>query len=258
MHPVFLQFGGVTIYWYGVMVALGFLASVVHWNLLGRREGRPPGFGAELAFWIMLGGILGGRLAYVFSNLHYFTAHPGEIARIDHGGLIFYGGLFGGLAASWLIAKARHESFLKLGDFIITALPLGHALGRVGCFLNGCCYGIPCRLPWAVRFPPDSHPDEVWPGQSLHPVQLYESGWNLALYGALLFVYLRGVRPGRVASLYFVFYGTGRFLFEFLRGDPRLRWQLLTVAQWTSLAVLAGGLILWWISSRKPKADAPS
>ena len=238
IDPVCFHIASRPVYWYGVMMALAFLAGIGHWQWLGRKTGRDVSGISDLAFALMLGGIAGARIAYVAANWHYFRSAPSEIIRIDQGGLIFYGGFAGALLAVVLLTRYRRQSFWDLADFIVTALPLGHALGRVGCFLNGCCGGRPA------------------PGGSLaacgldrYPVQLYESAFNLAVYAALCWFYLarRRERPGTVVAFYLMLYPPGRFLLEFLRGDERVRWGALSVAQFVSLALLAAGLILWAI-----------
>lgn len=241
MDRVCFSIGGRPIYWYGVFMALAFLAAVAHWNLLARRQGRPAGFGSELGFWVLLSGILGARALYVVSEFGQFSLRPLDILRVDQGGLIFYGGLLGALLALVLLARRRGESFWSLADFTVTALPLGHAFGRVGCFLNGCCYGMETRAPWAA-----------WSHHALrHPVQLYEAAANLMVYMALLHFILRGGgsrndgTPGRAAGLYLMTYPAFRFLLEFLRGDERLLVAGLSAAQWFSLGAVALGLALW-------------
>ena len=105
MDPVCFYLRSRPIYWYGVLVAAGFMAAVANWNVLGKKNGRPAGFGSELGFWIMLSGILGARVAYVIANLSIYLADPIEIVRLDKGGLIFYGGFIG--AAVCLVFLAR-------------------------------------------------------------------------------------------------------------------------------------------------------
>ncbi|MCX6997361.1 MAG: prolipoprotein diacylglyceryl transferase [Kiritimatiellaeota bacterium] len=251
MHPICWQFGSRPIYWFGVLMALAFLAVISHWNRLALRTGRPSGFGSELGFWTILAGILGARLAYVLANASEFISHPLEILRMDHGGLVYYGGFIGGGLAVLLFARARREPLWALADFAITGIPLGHAFGRIGCLLNGCCFGAPTGLPWGVCFPGthDSH------GLPVHPTQIYESVFNLALYGVLLLFYLRGRRAGaptgRVLALYLLLYPPFRFLVEFLRGDERLQALGLNVAQEVSLALFAAGVALWFLRARQ-------
>ncbi|MBN1267995.1 MAG: prolipoprotein diacylglyceryl transferase [Kiritimatiellae bacterium] len=245
MHPICFYLGSRPIYWYGVMTALGFLAAVVHWSLLARRERRDPGFGSDLAFWAMIGGILGARVAYVLAHLDVFLAEPLTILRIDQGGLIYYGGFIGGTLAIVLFARRRHLPLPYIADFTVTGLPLGHALGRIGCFLNGCCYGSPSGALPGVQFPEGSEPWLSYPDTPLHPTQLYEFGWNLLVYAVLFRAYRRYPRNGRTFCLYLLLYPLGRFALEFLRGDQRLHWLGLTAAQVISLGLLAAGAALW-------------
>lgn len=235
MNSVCFTILGHPVYWYGVLVALGFVAGVTHWIILGRREGRPSSFGSDLGFWVMLSGILGARIGYVISELPEFMERPATIFRIDQGGLIFYGGLISATLAVLIFARIKHEKLWPFMDFAVTALPLGHAFGRIGCFINGCCYGTSSSLPWSV----------VVDGLARHPTQLYEAACNFTIYLVLLWVYCRRRHDGRILALYFMLYGLVRFVFEFYRGDPRMRWLGFTVAQEISLLLMVVGLGLW-------------
>lgn len=235
VDPVAFELLGRPIYWYGILVALGFLAALLHWNAHARRLDFPPAIGSDLALIVMVGGILGARLLYVAANFAYYSRHPIEIIRIDQGGLIFYGGFLAAAAGVLWMARARQLPLWKLGDFTVSALPLGHALGRVGCLLNGCCYGAPCELPWAVHTA----------GALRHPVQAYEALFNLALYFLLRRVLLRGARPGMVVATYLLAYGVWRFTVEFFRGDARMDgWGGLNAAQSLSVALIVAGGVL--------------
>lgn len=238
VDPVAFVLFGRPIYWYGIFVALGFLAALLHWNALARRLDFPTALGSDLALVVMVGGILGARALYVLSNFAYYSRHPQEIIRIDQGGLIFYGGFLAAAVGVIGLARARQLPLWKLGDFTVSALPLGHAFGRIGCLLNGCCYGAPCELPWAV---PTA-------GAMRHPVQGYEALFNLGLYFVLRRVLLKSARPGGVVAAYLMGYGAWRFAAEFLRGDPRMPAAAgLDAAQVLSLAlVAAGALIAVW------------
>ena len=263
MHPDFFRIGPLTIHAYGVMMALGFLAGLTNWYYLGRREGRDIKFCSDLLFVMMMAGVLGGRVAYVIADFDYFRDQPLKVFRIDEGGLIYYGGFLGALVAVWVLARMHRESFLKLGDFVITSLPLAHAFGRIGCFLNGCCFGREWSGALAVCFPAGSlawH-QQVASGQlapqsaaalPVHPPQLYESAFNLALYVVILCAYRRRRHDGAVAGLYLLLYPAGRFALEFLRGDDRLRWMHLSVAQWISLALFVFGAGLLAATVRRP------
>lgn len=243
MDPICFHIGSRPVYWYGLMMALAFLSGIIHWQWLGRRTGRNVSLAGDLAFWLMVGGILGARLAYVISNFDYYRAAPQEIIRIDQGGLIYYGGFIGGVVAFTLFARLKKIAFFDLADFAITALPLGHAFGRVGCFLNGCCGGITT-----------SHPSILTGGLNRYPVQIYEALFNLGVYSLLTWFYLRrkNQRHGSVLALYLMVYPVGRFLFEFLRGDERMMAGSLHVAQVISLGLLVTGLGLWAFVAKSP------
>lgn len=248
MDPICFHLGAHPVYWYGVMMALAFLAGIVHWHWLGRRTGRDVSLAGDLAFWLMVGGILGARLAYVASNIDYYRAAPQEIIRIDQGGLIFYGGFLGGLLAFFLFSRWRHIPVAELADFAVTALPLGHALGRVGCFLNGCCGGAA------------TPPSPLTGGLDHYPVQIYEALFNLGLYAFLTWFNLsrKGKPRGMVVALYLMIYPVGRFLLEFIRGDARMRLGSLDVAQLVSLSLIATGLGLWLLIRRGATAGTSS
>lgn len=247
MDPVCFHIFSWPIYWYGVMVATGFLAALAHWSFMAHRQGREPGFSSELGFWMMVCGIVGARVAYVAANFREFAAHPLDIFLIYKGGLVFYGGLIGAAVGLVAFARLRRERLLGVADLAVSALPLGHAIGRVGCFLNGCCYGSPSCVPWAVHVE----------GAMRHPVQLYEAAANLAIYLVLLALQLRKPRPGAVLAIYLLIYPPARFALEFVRGDPRAPLLGLDVAQILSIALFAAGLALGWFVRRNHDRTSP-
>lgn len=241
MDPVCFYIGTRPVYWYGIMVALGFLACVAHLTILGIREGRSPAFGSDLAFWLMLAGIIGARIAYVVANINYYLQDPWAIIRVDQGGLIYYGGFLGAFLAGIIFARIKQLNILALADYVVSALPLGHAFGRIGCFLNGCCYGAVACVPWSVS----------QQGAARHPVQLYEAFLNLVIYALLISAYRRRKRDGEVLAIYCITYPLGRFLLEFFRGDERLGWHGLSYAKIISLVIVAVGLTIWLAISKR-------
>jgi phosphatidylglycerol:prolipoprotein diacylglycerol transferase len=244
--PVCFHAFGRPIYWYGVMIAAGFLAALAHWNLLARREGKPAGYAGDLGFWLLLSGILGARVAYVLAHWDDFAVAPLAVIRLDQGGLVYYGGFLAAAGAAAIFAHIRRERFWPFTDFAITALPLGHAFGRLGCFLNGCCYGRPSSIPWAVPL-----------GDfCVHPVQLYEAFGELAIFITLMLAYRRRAGTGVVFALYLVLYPLLRFICEFFRGDPRWRVGILNLAQIASLALMTIGigLLVWRLRAQPPTA----
>ncbi len=238
MHPILFRLGPFTFYSYGLMLALGFLAAAA---LAARRAsllGLDPVRIQTLGGVALLAGIAGARAAYVLLNWPMFRSHPVEIFRLDHGGLVFYGGLAAGFVAGAATLRRARLPLWKSADLMIPPLVLAHAIGRIGCFLNGCCYGKPALVSWAVTFPGEGIPR--------HPTQLYESGALVLLFFFLRRLERRDSPPGTVALAYGVCYGAWRFLIEFLRGDNPPAALGLTPFQWASisLAFVCGWLLL--------------
>jgi phosphatidylglycerol:prolipoprotein diacylglycerol transferase len=245
LDPVCFAVGGHEIRWYGLMVALGFLVATVHWTLLGVRRGKRLDYGVDFGFLVMVTGMLGGRLGYVIAHPGRFLEQPGRILRFDEGGLVFYGGLILAILAVVVWARRKGEHPLDVLDFAMTGLPLGHAFGRVGCFINGCCYGAPAGVGWATEAA----------GVLRHPIQLYEVLFNVGFYVVLNAGYSRRPRPGTLLALYLMVYPAWRIASAGWRGDKQALWMGWQVAQWMSLALIAAGVAVWALRPRRP--DSP-
>ena len=209
MHPVLLDLGGgLVIYSYSVFLALGYV--VAHWVVsadVSRRK-MDPSLPATLLLACFIAGLVGAKILFLYQNatLTEFLANP---ARYFISGYSSVGGLVGVFFALWIVSRARKADFQVLLDLVCPALILGHGVGRIGCFLNGCDYGTACSLPWAVSFS-----ERV---VNVHPTQLYDT-----LFMSLLFVFLWKIRTanrptGFVSAVGFVILGTQRFLIEFIR-----------------------------------------
>lgn len=253
MHPVAFEIGGLAIHWYGVFLALGVLAGV--WTATRRcvLDKLQPALIADLAPWLVGGFIVGARLLYVATYWpSQFAGQPAwQIFNLRSGGLVFYGGLVGAVAVGYAFLRIKRLPTWKVADALAPSIALGHALGRMGCLMFGCCYGRACELPWAIRFPADH---ESYP-HAVHPTQLYEAGLNLALYLALAWFYRRKRFDGQVFGLYLVSYALVRAFVELFRGDY-LPGQYVggwfTPAHYASAGILvAGGLLLWQLSRRR-------
>jgi len=197
-----------------------------------------------------------------FQAVHiYFMRYIAFISFIHRGGLIFYGGFVAAALALVVFARVYRQKFLALVDFVITSVPLAHVFGRIGCFLNGCCHGRVHDGLLSVTFPKDSLPwdNQLYAGRigkdalhtlPVHPVQLYEAAFNLLLYVFLFQAYRRRKTDGKVTSLYLLIYPVFRFFVEFLRGDERIKWMGMSVAQVMSIVLLVTGIIVWLVSCR--------
>ena len=250
MHPVAFQIGNLSIYWYGILTAAGFLAGF--W-VAGRRvaaEGLRPEAIIDLAPWLLVGTIVGARAWYVASYWDSdFAGKPlAEIFMIRRSGLVFYGGLIGASLATVLYARIKKLPVWIIADILAPSIALGHAFGRMGCLMTGCCYGHPTQLPWAIHFPSDH-----WTrGAGVHPTQVYESALNLALFGALSWFYSRRKFNGQVFAVYLVAYSILRALVEMFRGDYSTHYLggWATPGQLVSAGILMAGLLLYWRLSR--------
>ena len=244
MDPIAFHVGQLPIRWYGVFVALGFLAAFYLVQYNARKKGFSKDAAADLVFIAMLGGILGARLFYVVQNWGDYRGNLLEIVRVDHGGLVFYGGFFGALVAVGLACFRKSYSVAEVGDVFAPALPLGHALGRVGCFLNGCCHGKPWSGIAAVHYPQISQP--------VFPIQLVSSAMNLFICVVLLGLSSRLRRRGQLFPIYMLLYATGRFVVEFARGDYAAGQYVgpFTPAQIICLLLLPVGTV-WLVAVRR-------
>ena len=255
--PQFLPFiGGMPIYGYGVMLVVGFFAAIGLAKFLARRSGIDPELFANAALIALVAGIAGARLSHVVENWHDYTRPELSFGQnfwnainIRSGGLTYYGGFL--LAFPAVLAYGIYKKVpVRLGmDIIAPCLMLGLGFGRIGCFLNGCCYGGPTNLPWACRFhdPPITGP--LTPPS--HPTQIYASIVNLGIFGLLLWIFRRQRATGQVLWSYLLFYAVYRFGIEFLRKGVTAQVFAagLTQAQWASIGmVLAAGAVFYWLS----------
>lgn len=243
MYPILFNFGFIHIYSYGLMVATAFLVSTFLLSRYAVSLKLNKDFFWNLSFWVLLGGIIGGRLLYIFLNLRFFLENPAEIVMLWHGGLVWYGGFLGGLL-SWIwYIKSKKASPLKTLDIIIPFVVLGHSIGRIGCFLNGCCYGMPAW--WGMYFPVHS--------DYLIPAQLFSSLALLVIFVVLRWLQERPHRDGLVVVIYLLLSSLERFLEEFLRNDSPRNFYGWTVFQVISAAFFLSALILWYILLWFPK-----
>jgi phosphatidylglycerol:prolipoprotein diacylglycerol transferase len=222
-----------------------------------RRTDIKPDYVIDVALYGVLAGVLFAHLASIVLDLPYYLQNPREILGIwssllsSEGGLrglSFHGGVIGGVGAVYLFARKKKINFLALADLLSPGLAIAYAIARIGCFLNGCCYGVPTTLPWGVRFCEDG----VWTPPS-HPTQIYASLANVAIFGLLVMLEKRRRFTGQIFLSYLAMYSIYRFLNEFLRKGVTAEvwfWNL-TQAQIVSLAILIVSATILWLKLRK-------
>lgn len=238
MHPVLWSWGPVTLYTYGALLAIAVMAALQVAVRRADRAGVPADRVVDLGLIILVGGIIGARAVYVAQHWPIYAETPWEILRLDHGGLVYYGGVFGGAAAALVAIRRWRSPLWATLDLFVPSVALAQGIGRLGCFFNGCCYGVPTTRPWGVRFPGEL--------VARHPTQLYESAALLLLTGALLWRARRHVVPGTQVAWYLIGYGAWRFTVEFLRGDNLPVLGILTFSQVVSVPlVIVGAWLLW-------------
>lgn len=249
MHPLLLRCGGGWVSSYSFFTLAGYLVGTLWLRAqLPHIKERPRVFWALVAV-VLSFAVAGGKLGFFLVERRDFAADPRAMLAQWNTGWVFWSGLLSAMGSgllfqAWYNRTHRPRLYLPVADYVVTALPLGHALGRVGCFLEGCCHGRPTGRPWGVAFTSiaSSVPEELL-GVPLHPTQLYEAAGELGLFVFFGYWVLPRIRSGRLrhgtAFLgYTLGYSLMRFLIEFLRGDERGTLFLpgLSPSQWLSLA----------------------
>lgn len=264
--PVALQLGPLAIHWYG----LTYLAAFGLFLWLGHRRLQHPPFAQlsgdaawtrkdveDILFYGVVGVVLGGRLGYcLFYQPAHYLSHPLEIFAVWQGGMSFHGGLLGVVAALVWFARMRRKPWLQVADFVAPCVPTGLAAGRIGNFINGELWGrfASPELPWSMVFPQS--------GSMLprHPSQIYQFLLEGLLLFVLLWLYARKERrPGQVAAVFLIGYGSLRFVAEYFR-EPDSYLGLLSLGmsmgQWLCVPMVLAGVGLWLWARQQPAALA--
>jgi len=198
----------------------------------------------DLGMYIIIFSIIGARLFYILTDYKYFTRHPLEIFVINKGGLVFFGGLAGAVISAWVVVKKRKLSAVKVADLFMIYLPLGQAVGRIGCYLNGCCYGVPTDSMLGVKFPIDSFVScHYGASQLVHPAQLYSSAADLFIYMILRVRAQYQKYDGQIVLYYMLLYGGARFLLEYYRADNEVIYCGLNMPQLISFGIILFALV---------------
>ncbi len=260
---------GLPIRGYGVMLLIAAMAGTWLSIVRGRRMGFDADTILSLATEVFLWGLVGARLFYVIEYHDQFFGGGRTVlqslvavANITGGGLVVFGSLPTAALAAWRFAHRRHLSLARLADCAAPGMLLGLAIGRVGCFLNGCCFGGPCDLPWAMQFPDGTAPASQYPGPSgaslpLHPTQLY-AAIDAAILSLLAVTFTPlARRDGEVFTLVLTLHPISRMLLEMIRVDePSALGTPFSISQLVSLALLALAAGSWWWLSGQPVREA--
>ena len=262
MHPILFHLGRFSIYSYGVLVATGVLFGLFSAQHFARVAGVDPDRIWNMGVYMVLAGLLGSKLWLLTLYSGYYWTNPRailEFSTLQSCG-VYYGGLGASVLVGVLYAQFQRLPKLPLADVSLTALALGHAIGRLGCFAAGCCWGKPTSLPWGVTFKDSTAALLVGTplGVPLHPTQLYEAGAEFLNFAFLAWLLPRRKFPGQVAAAFLLLYGLERGLLEFIRDDPDrtlLFHGAFSLMQVVSIILICiGAWILWKGYSRSSAA----
>jgi phosphatidylglycerol:prolipoprotein diacylglycerol transferase len=260
MHPIFLRLGPVTLHTYGVLLVTAVLLGL--W--LARRRAAATGLDPDsvwnLGVYMVLAGLVTAKVWYILSDWNYYMANPRQLLSLDmlRAGGVFFGGFLGAIVVAVLYAWHAKLHFLPVADAYMPGLALGHAIGRLGCFSAGCCWGRETDVPWGVIFTdPNAQLIVGTPlGVRLHPTQLYESTTEFLIFLLLLWLTRRQKFTGQIFAAFAVLYGAARFIIEFYRGDPGR--TMVFGGTISVMQVVSLGLIVWgtWLFLRGTRAGA--
>lgn len=232
IDPIAFEIGPISVHWYGIIIGLGVLAAFI----LGLREGKKQGLSPDLFYDLIIfgvpAGIIGARIYYVIFQLDVYVNKPLHALYIWEGGLAIHGALIAAVFVGIIIARRYKVDFWKVADIAAPSIILAQAIGRWGNFVNQEAYGVPTNLPWAMYIA----------GAYRHPTFLYESLWNLLVFGLLLWLRRKDfMRRGELFLAYLSCYSLGRFFIEGLRTDS-LMLGPIRVAQLVSITLILGAI----------------
>jgi len=259
MHPILFEFGGFTIYSYGVLLAAAYLLGLQFALIRARSRGLDRERVMDLGIWIIISALVGAKLLLLVVDYRPFLANPRTIVDLLRSGGVFYGGLIAAVTVALVYIWRHRMPMWTTTDVFAPGIALGHVVGRLGCLLAGCCFGRPTSVPWAISFhDPNAFATSGTPlGVSLHPTQLYEAGAEALILVFLLAFERRGRPfPGRTFWSYMLLYGVSRFIIEFYRGDPRgTVFDALSTSQFVSVILVPLSVVMLVLLSRR---DDPS
>jgi phosphatidylglycerol:prolipoprotein diacylglycerol transferase len=249
MHPILFRVFGWPVYSYGVLLALAYLAGLQLAVVRARRAGLDATKITDLGIYLIIAALVGAKLMLIVVDFEHFRARPAELMSLVRVGGVFYGGLIAAfLVGVWLIRRYQLPLWTT-ADLIAPGIALGHVVGRFGCLLAGCCFGIATNVPWAITFtdPVAENTSGTPLDTPLHPTQLYDAGAELVILAILLATERRGRPfPGRTFWLYMLLYAISRYVIEFYRGDDRGMILGMSTSQFLALVIVPVGVAMLW------------
>lgn len=264
--PIIFSLGPLSVRWYGLLIASAVLIGLTLSQYLAKYRNVNPDLIGDLAIWLVLAAIPCARIYYVLFQWPQYAKDPGDIIAIWKGGIAIHGAIIGGIIAALIFARLKKISFWQLADIVAPSVILGQAIGRWGNFFNSEAFGRPTDLPWKLYIPPAQRPAGYINFEYFHPTFLYESLWDLAVFGLLITLFFRSLKGkphlklGTLFLVYFATYSAGRVWIEGLRTDS-LMLGPVRIAQLVSIGGMLLGLagLAWlYIAGRSLPDVVPS
>jgi phosphatidylglycerol:prolipoprotein diacylglycerol transferase len=259
INPVIVTIGPFALRWYSLMIMVGVLVGTA----IAARMAQQRGISADdvygAALWIVVGGIVGARLAHVIDRFDYYRLHLDKILAVYEGGLAIWGGLIAGGVAGWLYARRNGIPFWPLADSVVLGAIVGQAIGRIGCIVNGDVAGRPTGGDWGFVYtnPGALLPKPEYFNVPTHPYPLYEMIWDLAIFGVLLWLFRRRLFDGAVFLAYCVLYAIGRFVLTFVREEEIWLFGLQQAQVLSIIIVVVAAYLYFYLRARQGQQRPP-
>lgn len=254
------EYGPFTLHTYGVLLALAFLAGLWVAHGQAKRAGMDAGRITDMAVYVLIAGLIGAKLMLVAVDYRYYLNNPRELSTIFQSGGVFYGGLLGGLVVAFVFARRYKLPGWSTADVLAPGVVIGQAIGRLGCFAAGCCYGKVAAVPWAVAFTDVYAARQVGTplDTPLHPAQVYESMATLVIFAVLVWIAPRKRFHGQVVLAYVALYSIARFALEYYRGDAGRGFiGPFSTSQAVAAGLLFFAAVAFWRLRRTQRMGAP-
>lgn len=241
MKNELLTIGPLTIYGYGLMIAIGAISAYLMTEYRAKRKGMQYELIFSLFWWCLIGGLLGAKLLYMITQIKSYIDNPRLILDITEG-FVVYGGIIGGILSGYLFIRNHKLNFFEYFDLVMPSIALAQGFGRMGCIFAGCCYGIETDSTFGIVFH-ESHyaPNDI----RLIPTQPLSSALNFLNFLVLVLLSKKLKATGQVGGFYLIFYSIGRFVLEFLRGDlERGNIGVLSTSQFISIILFLVGVAI--------------
>jgi phosphatidylglycerol:prolipoprotein diacylglycerol transferase len=264
VHPTLFKLFGLELHTYGLLLAIAFLLGIQMFVARARARGLAEEPMHSLALWLLVLAIAGGRALFVLTHWSEYAGDPLAIFRLWEGGLMLYGGYIFAIAGGIVFVRRAKIPVWRVADAAAPSMALGVGIGRLGCFMNGCCYGLPTTLPWGVHFPHGSASSYLFGGVPIHPSQLYLSGAGFLIFGLLLALDRTSRFDGRLFWTYIAIDAGFRFVIDFTRyydatsAIGSIGPLAFNVNQVLSAGLIATSLVMLRILARRSAPATPS